>query len=98
LVFIFSVGVEDGAVVASAKGFADFREGGFGELARKVHGDLTGEGDVLRAALAGHIGDADVEVLGDFALDEIDGDGAAAFLVKDVLEEMLDGVGRWPCR
>jgi len=85
--------VEDGAVIATTEGFTDFREGRFGEFAREIHGDLAREGDVLRATLACHIGDADVEVLGDFSLDEIDGDSAFAFLVKDILEQMLDGIG-----
>ncbi len=86
------MGVEDGAVVAAAEGVADFAEGGFGELAGEVHGDLAGEGDVGGAAFAGHVREADVEVLGDAGLDLIDGDGAARFLLEEVLEQVLEAL------
>ena len=52
-VFHQTAGVEHGAVVASAKGFTNGVEGAFGHLPREEHGDLTREGDVFRAALAG---------------------------------------------
>src|SRR2546423_14093124 len=55
--------VQNRAVIAPAKRLADFAQRRFRELAREIHRDLAREGDVLRPALAGHIGDADVEML-----------------------------------
>jgi len=85
-------GVDDGAVVFAAEGVADVVQRGFREFAGEVHGDLAREGDIGRAALARHVGEADVVVLGDLALDLVDGDGFAGLLLEDVAEEVLDDV------
>jgi len=74
-------------VVASAEGFADGAEGAFGHSPREEHGDLPRERDVLGAAFAGHVGETDVEVFGDFLLDGLDADGVAAFLVEDLAQQ-----------
>ena len=61
-----------------------------GELAGQVHGDLPGEGDVLRPPLAGHVGQADVEVVGHPLLDLAHGDSDLALLLKDFTQQGLD--------
>ena len=43
-----------------------------------------------RPALARHVGKAHVEMLGHAALDLVDRDRAARFLLQDVLEQVLD--------
>ena len=43
-----------------------------------------------RAALAGHVGDAEVETFGHTALDQLDGDDRLGLLLDEVLEELLD--------
>ena len=62
----------------------------FGHLARKIHGDLAREGDVFRPALAGHVGQADVEMFGDFFLDDFDADGQPAFFVQNFAQQTFD--------
>ena len=89
-VFHEAAGVEHGAVVAAAEGFADGVERAFGHLAREIHGDLAREGDVFRAAFAGHVGQADVKMLGDSFLDDFDADGEPAFLVEDFAQQTFD--------
>lgn len=89
-----AAGVEDGAVVASAEGLADFLEGFAGFFAGDIHGDHAGPGDVVGPAFAGHVVHADVEGLGDAALDEFDGDLLAVFLLDEVAEKVFDlGLG-----
>ena len=90
LFFHQPMSVEHGAMVPPAERVANFAEGSFRQFAREVHGDLPWKRDVLRAAFAGHIREANVEVLGDAALDLVNGDGAARLLVEDVLEELLE--------
>src|SRR5439155_1851365 len=63
-IFDQSASVQHGAVVASTKGLADGVEGAFGELPREEHRDLARERNVFGSALAGHVGQADVEMLG----------------------------------
>src|ERR1041385_1210073 len=84
-----AAGVEHGAVVASTEGFADGVEGTVGEIARKKHGDLARKGDVLGPAFAGHVGDANVVVFGDFLLDDFDGDVLAAFFGEGFAEQIV---------
>jgi len=54
-------------VVASAEGLADLVERGGGEAAAQVHRDHARQGDVGGAALARHVGQAQVVGLGDAA-------------------------------
>jgi len=82
--------VQHRAVVASAEGFADGVERTFGHLAREIHGDLAREGDVFRAALAGHVGEADVKMFGNFFLDDFDADGKTAFFVQDFAQQSFN--------
>src|SRR5208337_3337012 len=63
-----AAGVQDGAVVSAAKGFADGAEGGFREAAGEEHGDLARKSNVLRPALAGHVRQANVEMFGHLLL------------------------------
>ena len=83
-------GVDDRTVVATAESLADRHEGHAGELGGEVHGDLTGESDVLHPALGGHVGHLDTVVLGDLTLDDFGREGVAGFLDEDVMEELLD--------
>ena len=82
-VFYQTISVKHGAVVTPAKGFADSVEGAFGHLPREIHGDLTGEGDVFGATLAGHVGQANVKMLSDAFLNNLDADGLAVFFVEN---------------
>src|SRR5260370_37066113 len=68
-IFDETAGVHHGAMIAPAKSLADVVEGSVGHSARKEHGDLARERDALRAALAGHVRQANVEMLGHFLLD-----------------------------
>src|SRR5579862_8748865 len=67
-----SARMEDGAVIAAAKRLTNRIEGALRQLAGEEHGNLAGESDILRAALAGHVGQADVEMLGHLLLDRLD--------------------------
>jgi hypothetical protein len=89
-----AAGVEHRAVVASPEGFADGAEGGFGQGAGQEHGHLPREGDVIGAAAAEDVSDAEVEVIGDAFDDDIDGEGCAAFLAEDVAQQVAQRVRR----
>ena len=65
-------------------------ERAFRHLARKIHGDLAGEGDVFRAALAGHVGQANVKMFRDLLLNDFDVDGKTAFFVQDFTQQAFD--------
>ena len=82
--------MENGAMIASAEGLTDCAEGAFRHLARKEHGDLTREGNIFRPAFARHIGQANIEVLGHFLLDDFDADGEAAFFVENFAQQTFD--------
>ena len=82
-------GVQHGPVVASAKGFADGIEGAFRHVSGQVHGNLPGKGDVLWSALARHVGQAEIEMLGHLFLNDVDANAKAAFLVQDFPQEAL---------
>src|SRR6185437_3229375 len=86
-VFHEAAGMQDGAVIAAAKGFADGTERAFGHLTRQEHRDLAWESDIFRAALAGHVGQANVKMFGHLFLNDFDADGIAAFLVQDFAEQ-----------
>src|ERR1035437_5206473 len=73
-VFEEAAGVEHRAVIAFAKGLTNSGEPAFRHLAREIHGDLAREGDVLGATFAAHLGEADVEVFGDFLLNDFNAD------------------------
>jgi len=77
-------------VVASAKSLADRHKGHASELGGEVHGDLTGESDILHATLGRHVRHLDAVVLGDFALDHFGRERVAGFFDEDVVEELLD--------
>ena len=89
-VFHEAAGVEDGAVIAATEGFADGVERAFGHLARQIHGHLAREGDVFRPAFAGHVGEADVKMLGHPFLDDFDADGEPAFFMEDFAQQPFD--------
>jgi hypothetical protein len=89
-VFHEAAGMKHGAVIATAKGFADGTEGAFSHLPRQEHGDLARERDILRPALAGHVREADIEVFGHFFLDDFDADGITAFFMKDFAKQAFD--------
>ena len=65
----------------------------------KIHGDLARKGDVFRAALAGHVGQADVKMFRHFFLDDFDADGQTAFFVQDFAQQAFDDFnGQLSCR
>jgi hypothetical protein len=47
--------MDDRTVVASAESLADRHKGHASELGGEVHGDLTGESDILHATLGRHV-------------------------------------------
>src|ERR1039458_6106305 len=75
-------GVQHGPMVATAECVADSAQRGFRHLAREEHGDLAWEGDALWPAPAGHVRQANIEVLGHSLLNSVDVDCAPAFLVE----------------
>ena len=77
-------------MVATAESLADRHEGHAGELGGEVHGDLTGESDILHATLGRHVRHLDAIVLGDLTLDDFGREGVAGFLDEDVMEQLLD--------
>src|ERR1035437_1517788 len=89
-VFDEAAGVENRAVVAPAKGFTNGVERAFGHLTREIHGDLARKGDILGATFAGHVGEANVEVFGDFLLNDFNADGMTAFLVQNLAEQAFN--------
>jgi hypothetical protein len=89
----FGDGVHDGGVVLAAELTADLGEGGFGHLLCEVHGDLARDDDLAGVVLLLELWDAHAEVLGDGALDGLDGD-LADLGVDELLEAGLgDGDG-----
>ena len=81
-VFDQTAGVQNGAVIAAAKCFADGVERIFGHLPREEHCDLSWERDVFRTTFARHVGQTDVKMFRDLFLNRVDVDGEAAFFVK----------------
>src|SRR5277367_4909814 len=82
-VFDEAAGVQNSAVITSAVSFPDSAQGTFSQLARKIHGDLARERDVFGTTVAGHVGKANVKMLGDLFLDDFDADGQPAFFVQN---------------
>src|SRR3974390_2668468 len=68
-VFHQAAGVENSTMIASAECLTNRVKRAFRHLAGQVHRDLAREGDVFRAALAGHVSQADVKMLGHPFLD-----------------------------
>src|SRR5206468_7859652 len=82
LVFFELVGdlldrVKGGRVIAPAKSLSDRGQGGRRLFANQVHRDLAGKDDVLVAALAFHVVEGHVVVVGDQDLDPLHVDGLA---------------------
>src|SRR4051812_9135850 len=88
------VGMKNRAVIASAKRFADFAERSLGQFAGEVHRHLAGISDVGRTALACHIREPYVVMLGDAPLDLLDGDRPPRLLLQNVLQQVLDLLNR----
>jgi hypothetical protein len=70
-------GMNNRPVVLAPKGVAYVAQRDIRQLAGEKHGDLARKSDIRRASLAGHIRQTDVKMLGNFALDLLDGDSAA---------------------
>src|SRR5439155_4939694 len=85
-----ATGVQNGAVIAAAEGFPNGAERAFGQLPGEEHGDLTGKGNILGAPFAGHVREANVEMLGHSLLDHFDIDGETALFVEHLPQESLD--------
>src|SRR5215470_4058037 len=80
--------VEDGGMVLAAERAPDVTQRRVGELARKIHGDLTGEGYRFGPVLGPHVGELDAEELSRLALDVLDGDDPL-LLAPQVGEDVL---------
>ena len=65
--------MDDSAVIASAKCFADFLKRVLSQVAAQIHRDLARYCDVVRPASAEHIGVTELEVISYFLLNRIDG-------------------------
>ena len=79
-------GVEDGGVV-TLEGAPDVGGGGRGELAAEEDGQLPGRGNLLFAALADEIIDADAELVADGLLDVGAGEAEHGLLLLDIVAE-----------
>src|SRR5438128_9211509 len=77
--------VQHGAVIAPAKGLADFIQRRLGELARQIHRHLPRKGDAGRTPLACHIGHAHVEMFGHAPLNLLDRNGMPSLLLQNIL-------------
>ena len=66
--------MDHGAVVTTAKLFADLDQRQLRERAREIHGHLTAFSDVFRTTRAGEVAHTKIVVRGDDALHFIDGD------------------------
>ena len=90
-------GVHHGGVVLVAELAADFGQAGFGHLLGEVHGDLARHDDVARVVLLLEVAHLHAELLGNGALDRLDGD-LAHLHVDELLEALLRGGQRdLPC-
>src|SRR5690606_39323373 len=81
-------------VVAPAEGLADLGEALLRELLREVHRDLARARDVRRTPLAVHVGDLDLQEVGDRLLDRLDGDRRPIQL-EQILQCFLRELGRY---
>src|SRR4029077_11239752 len=61
-------GMNDGAMVLTAKCVTNVAEGAIGQLPREEHGYLPGKRDVCGTSLASHVREAHIEMLGNLAL------------------------------
>ena len=86
-------GVHDRGVVLVAELAADFGQAGLGHLLGEVHGDLPRHDYVARVVLLLEVAHAHAELLGDGALDGLDGD-LAHLHVNELLEALLRGCER----
>jgi len=86
--FYSGTGVEDGGMGFS-EGIGDFGERGLGQSAAKVHGDLSGMGDGLWAALAGHIGHSNIVVFCHGLLNSFQGQGLVRFFFQKIAQEFF---------
>ena len=65
-------GVNDRRMIAATEAISNDREGCVGVMPAKVHGNLSGMGEVARAILREQIGSLDVEIVTDRFLDRLD--------------------------
>ena len=87
--------MDDGAVIPATEGIADVRERHAGVLPAEIHGKLTGQCDVRRAALAAHVRNAHIEMLGHAALNLVDGDRFFRLLLENIPQKILDHIARY---
>jgi hypothetical protein len=81
-------------VITSAKSFANGVERAFSKLPGQKHGDLSREGDVFRAALAGHVRQPDVKMFGHLFLDHFDADREPPLLMQDFPQQTFHDLDR----
>jgi len=74
-------------VIAATEGLPNGVERNLGHLTREEHGNLPRKGNAFRAALAGHIGQANVKMFRHFFLDDFNADRTAAFLVENFAQQ-----------
>ena len=77
-------------MIAPAKCVADLVERCFRELARQIHRDLAGKGNIGWAPFARHVGQTHIEMFGHPPLNLLDRNGMPRFLLQNVLEQMFD--------
>ena len=81
-------------MVAASEEVANLWQRRIGELAAKVHGNLTREGDAARALLRVQVLDPDLEVGSDDFLDDLERHFFLAVVREDILERFGDDLGR----
>src|ERR1051325_4498156 len=89
-VFDQSARVENSAVITATESIPDGGKRGLSHLTGEEHRDLARERDAFRTALARHVGQTNVEMLGNSLLDEFDADGMAALFVEDLAEQAFN--------
>src|SRR5207249_4726973 len=87
-VFDALASVHHGGVVAATELLADAGQRCVGEFTGQVHGNLAGERDTLRPALGAHLFDAQPEVFGRGALDQLDRNGTTSGSREQGLEDL----------
>ena len=65
-------------MIAAAKAAANFRQGPVGHVFGQIHRNLPGTGITAHPLWANQIGQADIEMVADLALNLLDGDLAVA--------------------
>ena len=85
-------GMNDGAMVLTAKCVTNVAEGAIGQLPREEHGYLPGKRDVCGTSLASHVREAHIEMLGNLALNLLYGDRSPSLLLKYIPQQVFNNL------